>query len=103
MSRQSLIEKVFAADGDKWKINLFDDTSLTIGEVVGTLLPLVSLTAGLLAFSYLIVSGFTYLTAGGNADASKKGSQGILNAIIGLVIISISYAIFQAITNYLNG
>jgi len=73
----------------------------TIGTLVGAAITWVSLAAGVIAFFYLVYSGFMYLTAGGNADSAKKGQQGILNAIIGLVIIALSYAIFRAVVSAL--
>jgi threonine/homoserine/homoserine lactone efflux protein len=62
----------------------------------------VFLIAGIVAFFYLVYSGFTYLTAGGNADNAKKGQQGIINAIIGLVIIFLAFAIVRAVTSLLG-
>lgn len=69
------------------------DSDTLINKVVTWVLVL----AGLVAFLYLIYSGFMYLTAGGNPDAAKKGQQGIINAIIGLVIIFLSWAIIRTV------
>ena len=69
----------------------------SIDSLVGSVITWVEIAAGVVAITYLIFSGFTYLTAGGNADAAKKGSQGILYSIIGLIIIALSYAIFTAL------
>ncbi|MCX6808321.1 MAG: hypothetical protein NTW50_01470 [Candidatus Berkelbacteria bacterium] len=95
-----LVTKIFAlSQGNDIATNVVinTDTNWTIGTIVGTAINWVSLIAGVVAFFYLIYSGFLYLTAGGNADAAKKGQQGILNAIIGIVIIALSYAIFTAV------
>jgi hypothetical protein len=81
-------------------LNINDTGANTrITDLVATGITWVSLAAGIAAFFYLVYSGFLYLTAGGNADSAKKGQQGIMNAIIGLVIISLSYVIFRAIAN----
>lgn len=58
--------------------------------------------AGVIAFFYLVWSGFIYLTAGGNPDAAKKGQQGIINAVIGLVIIFLAFFIVRAIVGLLG-
>jgi len=58
--------------------------------------------AGIVAFFYLVYSGFVYLTAGGNPDAAKKGQQGILNAVIGIVIIGIAYGLVTVIIDLLK-
>lgn len=60
------------------------------------------LIAGILAFIYIVYSGFIYITAGGNPDATKKGQQGILNGIIGLIIVFASYGIVFAVVNFLT-
>lgn len=52
--------------------------------------------AGVLAFIYLVISGITYITAGGNAEQAKKGQAGIINAIIGIVIVVLAWVILQA-------
>lgn len=52
--------------------------------------------AGLLAIVYLIWAGIQYITgAGGGADAAKKQ---IINALIGIIIIVLAYAIVNAAT-----
>ncbi len=57
--------------------------------------------AGVLAFFYLLYSGILYITASGNAEQAKKAQQGILNAIIGIVIIVFAYAIVRAVVGQL--
>jgi len=52
--------------------------------------------AGVLAFIFLVVAGISYITAGGNPEQSKKAQQGLINAIIGIIIISLSFAILRA-------
>ncbi len=75
---------------------------VSIDGLIGTVTTWVFIVAGVVAFFYLIFSGFTYLTAGGNPDAAKKGMQGILNAVIGLVIIALAYGIVSAVVGMLN-
>ncbi|EKD56479.1 MAG: hypothetical protein ACD_58C00176G0003, partial [uncultured bacterium] len=53
-----------------------------------TVINLILLIAGILAVIYLIYSGILYITAGGDTGKAEKGRTGIVNAIIGLVIIS---------------
>lgn len=47
---------------------------------------------GLIAFLMLVYGGFRYLASAGEAEAAKKGKQTISYAIIGIVIIALSYA-----------
>lgn len=71
-------------------------------SLVGSIVSWVMILAGVIAFFYLVYSGFVYLTAGGNADAAKKGQQGIINALIGLVIIFLAWTIVGAFTSFLG-
>lgn len=59
--------------------------------------------AAILAVIYLIYAGVLYITAGGNPDAAKKGQQGIINAIIGIVIIVLAWVIARAVANLVTG
>ncbi|MFZ5392336.1 MAG: TrbC/VirB2 family protein [Patescibacteria group bacterium] len=53
--------------------------------------------AGLVAVIYIIISGFMYVTSGGNEETSKKATKALLNAVIGLVVIFAAYAIVISI------
>jgi hypothetical protein len=63
----------------------------TIGDIISNLLPYVFVLAGLGLFVYLIIGGFQLLTSGGNPEKVKAAQGKITNAIIGFVIIFISY------------
>lgn len=62
----------------------------------------VGIIAGVMAFFYLVYSGILYLTAAGNAENAKKGQQGIINAIIGIIVILGAWIIVQAIAGSVN-
>lgn len=53
---------------------------------------------GVLAVLYLIYGGVLYLTAGGEAEKASKGRTAITNAIIGIIIIILSFVIYQFVT-----
>lgn len=99
-----LIEKVLAAgvDANSVAINVGNSSTVNLTNIVNKATTWVGSIAGVVAFFYLVYSGFVYLTAGGSPDAAKKGSQGIMNAIIGLVIIALAWGITQAITKTLG-
>jgi len=58
--------------------------------------------AGLVATIYLIWGGYQYITAGGgeNAEAGKKT---IINAIIGLIVIIIAFALVTFVWGRITG
>lgn len=65
------------------------DPITTIKKVLGWLL----LIAGALAVIYLIYGGILYITAGGDAEKATKGRTALINAIIGIIIIALAFAI----------
>ena len=65
----------------------FTDPASVINEVFKYLFPL----AGIILFFFLIAGGFLYLTSAGNEEQTKKASTMITNAIIGFVILFVSF------------
>lgn len=58
-----------------------------IGNIINSALGLV----GVVLFGYLLYGGYKYMTAAGDSAAVTKALGIIRNAIIGIVIISMSY------------
>lgn len=54
------------------------------------------------AVLFLIVGGFWYITAAGNEEQAEKGKSSVINAIIGIVIIVLSYVIINVVTNLIT-
>lgn len=94
----SLIEKAHAYT---WN-NLINPTqgsgAVSISTILTRVVNFILLIAGGLAVIYLIYSGILYITAAGNPDAAKKGQQGVINAIIGIVIIMLAFFLVRAAT-----
>lgn len=91
--------------GDFNFINPFlqPDASGALDSVLSRAIGLVLTVAAVVAFFYLIVSGFQYMTAGGDADKATKARQGIINAIIGIIIILISYIVIRFVATSITG
>ena len=51
----------------------------------------------------LIYGGFLYITSAGNTDNATKGKTAIQNALIGIVIIVLSYIIVQIVYRFVAG
>ena len=73
-----------------------------VSSIIATVIDWVIFIAGALAIIYLIYSGIIYITAAGNPDAAKKGQQGVINAIIGIVIIVLAYVIATAVQSFVK-
>jgi hypothetical protein len=62
-----------------------------IGSLISSLIPYILVLAGLILFIFLIIGGFGLLTSGGSPDKVKAAQGKITSAVIGFVIIFISY------------
>jgi|GEM_PF-4635647 len=72
----------------------------TVGSVSGVLLLIINgllYLAGAIAIIYIMWSGFQFITSAGNPEQAQKGRNGVLYAVIGLVIIALSFAIVRAV------
>jgi hypothetical protein len=58
--------------------------------------------AGLIAVLFLIIGGFRYITAGGNEDAAGSAKKIILNAVIGIIVIILSFVVVRVVSNTLT-
>ncbi|MBI2355933.1 MAG: hypothetical protein HYV13_01850 [Candidatus Doudnabacteria bacterium] len=58
--------------------------------------------AGLLAVLFVIIGGFQYIFSGANEEWAENGKKTLRNAIIGLVVIILSYVIVNVINSALS-
>ena len=106
-----LIRSVYAAqvrDGsvstsilDGYKETNFKYTNLKTGEIISDLLPYIYVITGLILLVMLISGGLGLMTAAGNPDKMKAGYGKISNALIGFLIIFISYFVVQLVETIL--
>ena len=64
-------------------------------SVANKVISLILLITGVLAVLYLIWSGIQYITSSGNPEKTKLARAGIINAVIGIVIIVAAYFIIK--------
>ncbi len=73
-------------------VNMDDATDLVTGFI-----QILLGFAGIVAVLFLIIGGFQYVTSGANEELAETGKKTISNAIIGLVIILLSYVIVRVV------
>jgi heme/copper-type cytochrome/quinol oxidase subunit 2 len=54
------------------------------------------------AVLFLIIGGFWYITSAGNEETAEKGKNTAINAIIGIVIIVLSYVIVNVVSTLVS-
>ncbi|MDD4351456.1 MAG: hypothetical protein PHU71_00535 [Candidatus Gracilibacteria bacterium] len=71
-------------------------TTLTADDGTGLIDQSLALAIWLFAFvaiAFLIIAGYKYLTAGGDEEQIKKAKGSVIYSIVGMVIVTLSYAI----------
>ena len=74
-----------------------DNPSVLIGVVIQAVLGLV----GGIALVMMVYGGFQWLTAAGNEEKIKNGTQTMLWAAIGLVLVFSSYLLVETVLSFL--
>lgn len=78
-----------------------DETS--VATIVGTIARVIMSLLGIVFVILIIVSGYQWMTAGGNDEELKKAKQRMTNAVIGLVIVLSAWAIWSFVNTFLIG
>lgn len=71
-----------------------------LGTILNVILPLLQVGAGLLFLVMLLQAGFTWITAGDKAENLANARKRIMFAIIGLLIVVLSF-VFVKILGYM--
>ena len=74
----------------------------TLGQNITTIINYFLGILGLIAVVFLIYAGVLMVTAGGNEEQVKKAKKIITYAVIGIVIILLSFTIVQFVTTALG-
>lgn len=78
-------------------------TSFTsLQSIIKEIIQVAFMAAGLVAVIYLIIGGFRYMTASGNPEGIESAKMTIINAIIGLIVIMISFLIVNYVLQQLK-
>ncbi|GAB4141966.1 MAG: hypothetical protein Fur0024_4350 [Patescibacteria group bacterium] len=74
-----------------------------IEETLPKYFELMLIVVGLLAVVYIIYGGILYITSGGDDGKAKTARKAVVNAIIGLVIVLLSFAIYRGVISIVTG
>jgi len=93
--------KTLLLESFETKIN--DPIGGNINGLIMTFLQYAIGIAGLVAVVFIVIGGYQYITSQGNDEQSKKATQTLTYAVIGLLIVMASYAVINTIlTNVLG-
>lgn len=99
---------VDAAAIDRFANECPEDTGVrctegSVAEIFRLIINWALAIAFIAAVIVLIYGGFLYITSAGNTDMAGKGRTAITNALIGIVIIVLSYIIVQIVYRFVSG
>jgi hypothetical protein len=69
-----------------------------IPGLVSTIINIILGLTGLVSVLFIVVGGFQYILSGANEALAKRGKTTITNAIIGLIIVILSYTVITVVT-----
>ena len=75
----------------------------SLGTVLAKILTWLFGLLGAIAVIFFIYGGVTYLTAGGNEEQAKKGKTILIQAIVGILIVLVAFAITTWVQTALQG
>lgn len=70
---------------------------MTFTEMVITIINYILYIVGIIALIFLIYGGITYIISGGNEDQIEKAKKIITFAIVGLIVVIISWVVINAV------
>lgn len=68
-----------------------------IGDLIVGVLQILLLLAGSIAVIFLVIGGYQYVMSRGNEEAAEKAKKTISSAVIGLIVIVLSFVIISII------
>lgn len=70
-------------------------------QVIGNIIQIILSVTGIILFIFFFYGGFLMLTAGGDDEKVGKGKKIIIQAVIGLLVVLVSYAASQYVISKL--
>lgn len=83
--------------------NLKGICNLNLGNVVGKFILYAFMFGAIIALLYLLWGGFKWITSGGDTKGVEGARSHIIAAIIGLIVIFLSYLILNFVIKILTG
>ncbi len=74
----------------------------TIGQLINSLLTFVMLISALLVLFFIIWGAFEWITSGGDKGKIDQARQKIIAAVVGIIVVASTYAIFLLVINFLG-
>lgn len=74
-----------------------------VENTIQRIINLLSIVVGIIAVIMIIVNGIRFITSGGDSNAVNSARNGIIYALIGLVVVALAQVIVRFILNRVAG
>jgi hypothetical membrane protein len=61
-----------------------------------------NLTLCLVALLFVVIGGFRYMISGGDEESAEAAKNTVINSLIGIVLIILSYSVVQVVVNLVS-
>lgn len=104
----NFIEKIYAAPAPSideiYDATHFDpNDSSDINAVSARVIEWIVWIGTILIFIYIIISAIMLITSNGNAEQAKKGREGLIYGVIGVIVIVLSWVLVWVIARMAKG
>lgn len=80
--------------------NIGKDVPMDAGAYISNIVNFMLIIAAIATFGYLVWGGFNFMTASGDSKKVEQAQHRISNALLGLAICALSWAIFLVANNF---
>ena len=101
-SSSDAVQKGLDAIKSPFPANLQGNNSTTLGGAAVIVINWALGIAGLTAVIFIIIGGYYFITARGNEEQAKQGRKTLVNAVIGLIIVVVSFLIVQIVYQFIT-
>lgn len=102
MQTAAITSVVYAQNSNITPISKPRGFAADAGVVINAVLGFVMVLASLLLLMYLVWGGIEWITSGGDKGKTEGARNKITAAVVGIIILAASYAIFGLVLNFLG-
>lgn len=76
--------------------------AISVPMLIAAIIQILLLISGAIAVLFVVIGGFFWMTSAGNEEQAEKGKKTLTNAIIGIVVVILSYVIINVVVNLVS-
>lgn len=79
------------------------DDAKTVSDIINDVIDLLSIVVGIICVIVIIISGFRYITAGGDSNNLTSARNTFIYALVGLIIVAFAQIIVKFVIGRISG